>query len=79
MVVRLFFLTLTGRKECMRLLWMKICCFFMPLIFSGCFFTKVVTTPVRVGGAVTSVVPVVGNATDKALDSVADGVDKIPI
>jgi hypothetical protein len=32
----------------------------------------------RVGGAVTSIVPVVGNTTHEAIDKAADAVDKLP-
>ena len=46
---------------------------------SGCFFTKIVTVPMRVGGAVISIVPVVGNTAHDAIDGVADVVDEIPI
>jgi len=46
---------------------------------SGCFLTKVVTVPMRVGGAVISIVPVVGNTADDAVDEVADTIDEIPI
>ncbi|MEL0028073.1 MAG: DUF6726 family protein [Perlucidibaca sp.] len=60
---------------------------------SGCFLTKLVTTPMRVGGAllsltgaVVSVVPVVGDGVDEALesadsaiDTAADSVDKVPL
>lgn len=60
---------------------------------SGCFLTKLVTMPMRVGGAllavtgaVVSIVPVVGDSIDEALeaadasiDTAADAVDKVPI
>ena len=60
---------------------------------SGCFLTKLATMPMRVGGAllavtgaVVSVVPIVGDGIDEALeaadagiDSAADAVDKVPI
>ena len=46
---------------------------------SGCFLTKVVTVPMRVGGALISIVPVVGNTADDAVDEVADTIDEIPI
>jgi len=46
---------------------------------SGCFLTKVVTVPMRIGGAVISIVPVVGNTADDAVDEVADTIDEIPI
>jgi hypothetical protein len=45
---------------------------------SGCFLTKVVTVPMRVGGAVVSVVPVVGNPASDAIDKAADAVDTLP-
>ncbi len=55
--------------------------FFLSLAFSlsGCFLTKLVTVPMRVGGAVISIVPQVGNTADDAIDEVADGIDEIPI
>lgn len=46
---------------------------------SGCFFTKLVTVPMRVGGAVISVVPVAGDAVHKGIDTTADAVDTIPL
>lgn len=49
------------------------------LLFSGCVLTKAVTVPMRVGGAVISSVPVVGNTADRAIDTVADTVDKVPL
>lgn len=62
-------------------------------MLSGCFLTKLVSTPMRVVGsavsvvgAVVSIVPVVGNSADEALekvdatiDTAADGVDAVPI
>jgi hypothetical protein len=46
---------------------------------SGCFATKIVTVPKRVGGVIVSVVPVVGNVADDAIDVAADSVDLIPL
>ena len=60
---------------------------------SGCFLTKLATTPMRlvgaagsVVGAVLSIIPVAGNAADEAreevdgaIDSTADSIDKIPL
>jgi len=46
---------------------------------SGCFLTKVITVPMRVVGAVVSVVPVVGDAIDESIEVVADAVDDIPL
>ena len=49
------------------------------LTLQGCVLTKVATVPMRVGGAIISVVPVVGDPIDESIDTVADGIDKIPI
>ena len=49
------------------------------ILLSGCVLTKVVTVPMRVGGAVISVVPVVGSEIDEAIDETADVIDAIPI
>lgn len=49
------------------------------LTLQGCVLTKVVTVPMRVGGAIISVVPVVGDPIDESIDTVADGIDKTPI
>jgi hypothetical protein len=51
----------------------------LPCFLSGCFLTKVVTVPMRAVGAVTSVVPVVGDATHTGIDAAAGGVDMIPL
>ncbi len=48
-------------------------------LISGCFLTKVVTVPMRVGGAVISAVPVVGSPIDEGIDAIADGIDEIPL
>ena len=48
-------------------------------ILSGCVFTKVVTVPMRVTGAVISVIPVVGDGVDSILGTSADLIDSIPI
>ena len=45
---------------------------------SGCFFTKLVTVPMRVTGAVASIVPVAGDAAHAAIDTAASTVDKLP-
>ena len=49
------------------------------LYLSGCVLTKVVTVPMRVGGFVISVIPVVGDGIDEVLDQSADVIDAIPI
>jgi hypothetical protein len=56
--------------------------FFLILVLaaqlSGCVFTKVVTVPMRVGGGIISVVPIVGNPVDEVIDKGADAVDLLP-
>ena len=49
------------------------------LYLSGCVLTKVVTVPIRVTGAVISVIPVVGDPIDEILGYSADVIDRIPI
>lgn len=51
----------------------------LSLTLSGCVLTKAVTVPMRVGGAVVSVVPVVGNAADAVIDTTADVIDLVPL
>ena len=47
-------------------------------LLSSCVVTKLVTVPMRVGGAVISVVPVAGNPADHVINGAADGIDKVP-
>ena len=49
------------------------------IVLSGCVLTKVVTVPMRVVGAVVSVIPVVGESADDAIDAAASTVDKVPL
>ena len=49
------------------------------ILLSGCLLTKFVTVPMRVVGAVTSIVPVAGDAAHGAIDEAADVVDKLPL
>ena len=49
------------------------------LNLSGCFLTKVVTVPLRLGAAVVSIVPVIGNEAHDAIDVAAEKVDEVPI
>jgi len=50
------------------------------MLFSyGCVLTKVVTVPLRVGGAVISAVPLAGETMHDAIDTAADTIDDIPI
>jgi hypothetical protein len=49
------------------------------LLLSSCILTKAVTVPMRVTGAVISVVPFVGESVDEAIDVAADVIDAVPI
>ena len=49
------------------------------LHLSSCVFTKVITVPIRVTGAVISVIPVVGDGVNSVLGASADVIDAIPI
>lgn len=51
----------------------------MGMFLQGCVLTKVVTVPMRLGGAVISIVPGVGNTAHDAIDSAAETVDDVPI
>ena len=51
----------------------------LTVTLSGCILTKLVSVPMRIVGAVVSIVPVVGNTADAAIDTAADIVDKLPI
>ncbi|MCI5161417.1 MAG: hypothetical protein D3917_05210 [Candidatus Electrothrix sp. AX5] len=50
----------------------------LPLL-SGCFLTKIITVPMRMGGAAISVLPVVGNTAHDAIDEAAEVVDNVPL
>ncbi|SFV79052.1 hypothetical protein MNB_SUP05-12-126 [hydrothermal vent metagenome] len=52
---------------------------FALIMLSGCVLTKVVTVPMRVTGAIISVIPGVGESIDAAIDETADVIDAIPI
>ena len=49
------------------------------MYLSGCVLTKIITVPMRVTGAVISIIPIAGNVADDAIDEVADAIDKVPI
>lgn len=48
-------------------------------VLSGCFLTKIVTVPMRLVGALVSIIPVAGNTGNKAIQTAADTVDDVPI
>ncbi len=49
------------------------------LLLNGCVLTKILTVPLRVVGAVISIIPVAGNTAHDAIDEAAEAVDDIPI
>jgi hypothetical protein len=51
----------------------------LALMLNGCFLTKLVTVPMRVGGAIVSIIPGVGDVAHDAIDETADVVDKAPL
>jgi hypothetical protein len=48
-------------------------------LLGGCVLTKIVTVPMRVVGAVISIVPLAGNVAHDAIDEAADIIDRVPI
>jgi hypothetical protein len=48
-------------------------------MLTGCVLTKIVSVPMRVGGAAVSIIPVVGNTAHDAIDKAAEVVDDVPI
>lgn len=51
----------------------------MLLMLQGCVLTKLVSVPMRLTGAVVSIVPGVGNTIHNGIDSAADVVDDAPL
>ena len=56
-----------------------LCLLMATFLLPGCLLTKLVTVPMRVVGAVTSIVPVAGDVAHQVIDEAADGVDKLPL
>jgi hypothetical protein len=56
-----------------------LCLLLATVLLSGCVLTKLVSVPMRVVGAVVSIIPVAGNVAHDGIDEVADGVDNLPI
>ncbi len=48
------------------------------ILLSGCFLTKAVTVPMRIGGAVVAIVPVAGDTAHDAIDETAEMIDRLP-
>jgi hypothetical protein len=70
---------MNGKRLMMKKTALLLILFVVGLTLTGCVLTKVVTVPMRVTGAVISVIPVVGNTIDGSIDTAADVADKLPI
>ncbi len=53
--------------------------FLLMSCLSGCVLTRVVTVPMRVVGAVISIIPAVGDTAHDTIDEAAETVDDLPI
>ena len=51
----------------------------LALLLQGCVLTKVVSVPMRLTGAILSIIPVVGNTAHDGIDEAAEIVDDIPL
>lgn len=51
----------------------------LTLQLCGCVLTKIVTVPMRVTGAVVSIIPVAGDTAHDTIDKAAEVVDEVPI
>lgn len=51
----------------------------LALGMNGCVLTRLVTMPMRVVGAATTIIPVAGDISHEAIDDAADVVDEVPI
>lgn len=60
----------------LKIIWLLV---FSACMLQGCVLTKIATVPMRLGGAVISIVPVAGNTAHDAIDKAADTVDDVPI
>jgi hypothetical protein len=67
-------LRVQGRPLLRLALFLLLC-----LQLGGCVLTKVVSVPMRLAGAVVSIVPVAGDAAHEAIDEAAAAVDDIPL
>ena len=62
-----------------RLVVYQLALSFLIVVFtSGCLLTKIVTVPMRLVGAVVSIVPVAGNTAHEVIDEAAETVDELP-
>ena len=67
-----------SRKGRLILIQLVLFCFFA-VSLSGCLLTKIVTVPMRVVGAVVSIVPIAGDTAHEAIDETAELIDEFPL
>lgn len=67
-----------SREAIMRFI-QPLCLLLSVVLLTGCFLTKTVTVPMRLVGAVVSIIPGAGDAAHAVIDEGADVVDKLPI
>ena len=58
--------------------WMWVALLLGCFMSTGCLLTKIVSVPLRVAGAVVSIVPIAGNQAHDAIDATADTLDELP-
>ena len=56
-----------------------LCLLLATVLLTGCVLTKLVSVPMRMVGAVVSIIHVAGNVAHDGIDEAADGVDNLPI
>jgi hypothetical protein len=57
----------------------SLCLLLAPVLLTGCLLTKLVTVPMRLVGAVVSIIPIAGDVAHEAIDEAAEEMDKLPI
>lgn len=57
----------------------SLCLLLAAVLLTGCVLTKLVSVPMRLVGAVVSIIPVAGNVAHDGIDEAADVVDDLPI
>ncbi len=57
----------------------KIIMLLTVLLLNGCILTKIVTVPMRLTGAVISIVPIAGNTVHDSIDEAAELIDELPL
>ncbi len=59
----------------LKIIWIAL----LLVSLNGCVLTKLLTVPMRVGGAIVSIVPGPGDLAHEAIDKTAEQIDKAPL